>query len=61
MKNALRSLRFAQAVLATALFVLGLNQAAAQIDPVGAQAQLLNSNPGTANDGFPGMGCIVPK
>lgn len=58
MKNTIRSLRLAQAVLATVLFILGLNKAAAQIDPINAHLQQVSS--GNVQDGLPGMSCVSP-
>jgi hypothetical protein len=60
MKNTILSLRFAQAILATALFVLGLNKVAAQIDPIRSNLHQLSSAPGNVQDGLPGMNCLPP-
>jgi hypothetical protein len=60
MKNTIRSLRFAQAILAVALFILGLNKAAAQIDPIRSHLHQFSSAPGNVQDGLPGMSCITP-
>jgi hypothetical protein len=60
MKNTILSLRFAQAILATALFVLGLNKAAAQIDPTRSHLHQFSSAAGNVQDGWPGMNCLPP-
>jgi len=60
MKNTILSLRFAQAILATALFVLGLNKAAAQIDPTRPQTHIQSSHAVNTVDDWPGMNCLPP-
>jgi hypothetical protein len=59
MKNTIPSFRLAQAILATALFILGFNQVAAQIDPIRPNLHQLSPGAGSVEDGNPGMSCVI--
>jgi hypothetical protein len=59
MKNTVPSFRLAQAILATALFLLGFNQAAAQIDPIRHNLHHLSPGVRSVEDTQPGANCII--